>query len=64
VLGQTLGGVNKHEFHIMRATGTWVFSLLLLALATFTTAWPWPRWLPELESLVVRQENNNQQSTW
>jgi len=36
-----------------------LYSIILLFLSTFTAAWPWPRWLPELDSLVVRQDDNN-----
>jgi len=35
-----------------------LYSIILLFLSTFTAAWPWPRWLPELDSLVVRQDDN------
>lgn len=44
----------------MRASPTvHVYSIFLLYLTTFVAAWPlqWPRWLPELDSLVVRQNN-------
>lgn len=38
-------------------------SIILLFLSTFTAAWPWPRWLPELDSLIVRADNESQNST-
>lgn len=46
----------------MRASQTFnVYSVFLLYLITFATAWPlnWPRWLPELDSLIVRQASGN-----
>ncbi|KAH6684211.1 hypothetical protein B0J14DRAFT_555196 [Halenospora varia] len=39
-----------------------LYSIILLFLTTFTAAWPWPRWLPELDTLVVRQNNQNSNS--
>jgi len=36
-----------------------LYSILFLFLSTFAAAWPWPKWLPEMESLVVRQDNGN-----
>ncbi|KAH7393598.1 hypothetical protein BKA64DRAFT_695960 [Cadophora sp. MPI-SDFR-AT-0126] len=49
----------------MRATQHMqIYSVLLLCLfSTFSAAWPWPKWLPELDSLVVRQDNNESSST-
>jgi len=44
---------------MMRASRNLQFyTIILLFLSTFTAAWPWPRWLPELDSLVVRQDDN------
>ncbi|KAH8596848.1 hypothetical protein B0O99DRAFT_618782 [Bisporella sp. PMI_857] len=44
----------------MRAsTNLPLYSLILLFLSTFAVAWPWPRWLPELDSLVVRQDSGD-----
>jgi len=41
-----------------------IYSVLLLCLfSTFSAAWPWPKWLPELDSLVVRQNDNNESSS-
>jgi hypothetical protein len=37
-----------------------LYSILFLCLSTFAAAWPWPRWLPELDSLIVRQNNNSE----
>ncbi|KAH6698976.1 hypothetical protein DL95DRAFT_381571 [Leptodontidium sp. 2 PMI_412] len=49
----------------MRATQhIQIYSILLLCfLSTFAAAWPWPKWLPELDTLVVRQNNNNESSS-
>ncbi|KAK0099620.1 hypothetical protein ONS95_013483 [Cadophora gregata] len=49
----------------MRATQHMqIYSVLLLCLfSTFSAAWPWPKWLPELDSLVVRQDNNENSSS-
>ncbi|KAG4416640.1 hypothetical protein IFR04_010220 [Cadophora malorum] len=49
----------------MRATQHMqIYSVLLLCLfSTFSAAWPWPKWLPELDSLVVRQNDNNESSS-
>jgi len=40
-----------------------LYSILFLYLSTFAAAWPWPRWLPELDSLVVRQDNGDNSSS-
>jgi len=37
-------------------------SIILLFLSTFTAAFPWQRWLPELDSLIVRQESSSSKS--
>ncbi|KAH7321934.1 hypothetical protein BKA65DRAFT_91283 [Rhexocercosporidium sp. MPI-PUGE-AT-0058] len=49
----------------MRATQhIQIYSIVLLCfLSTFAAAWPWPKWLPELDSLVVRQNDNNESSS-
>jgi len=50
----------------MRASNTLhLYSVIFLCLATLTAAWPWPRWLPEMDSLIARQDsgNNSQNST-
>lgn len=36
-----------------------LYSIIFLFLSTFAAAWPWPRWLPELDSLIVRQDSGN-----
>lgn len=36
-----------------------LYSIIFLFLSTFTAAWPWPRWLPELDVLIVRQDSGN-----
>jgi hypothetical protein len=36
-----------------------IYSILFLFLSAFTTAWPWPRWLPDLDALIVRQDSDN-----
>jgi len=44
----------------MRTTRSLQLYSIILLLSTFTAAWPvWPRWLPELDSLVVRADSNN-----
>ncbi|TVY25379.1 hypothetical protein LHYA1_G003706 [Lachnellula hyalina] len=35
-----------------------IYSLLFILLATFTAAWPWPRWLPERDSLIAARDDN------
>ncbi|CAD6439949.1 55db521f-8c59-43b5-a31f-d2954f8a6df9 [Sclerotinia trifoliorum] len=41
-----------------------LYSVILLCLSTFVTAWPWPKWLPELDSIiVVRQDDTSSQSS-
>src|SRR5271170_3951462 len=34
-----------------------LYSTLLLFLSVLTSAWPWPRFLPDIDSLVVRGGN-------
>ncbi|RDL32099.1 uncharacterized protein BP5553_09501 [Venustampulla echinocandica] len=47
----------------MRASGRLqLYSIILLFLATFTAAWPWPRWLPDLDTLVVRADPSDSPS--
>lgn len=47
----------------MRAAGNLqLYTIILLFLSTFAAAYPWPRWLPELDALVVRQDDNSQSS--
>lgn len=46
----------------MRTSRSQLFTIIFLVFTTFTTAWPWPRWLPELDALVVRQESSDQPS--
>ncbi|EMR84502.1 hypothetical protein BcDW1_6837 [Botrytis cinerea BcDW1] len=33
--------------------------LLLLGLSVFVAAWPWPRWLPEMDSLIVARADSS-----
>ncbi|KAJ8064890.1 hypothetical protein OCU04_007195 [Sclerotinia nivalis] len=41
-----------------------LYSIILLCFSTFITAWPWPRWLPELDSvIVVRQDDTSSRSS-
>lgn len=50
----------------MRASQTFqIYSIILLYLSAYAAAWPiWPRWLPELDSIIVRrQDSNNTAST-
>jgi hypothetical protein len=35
-----------------------LYSILLLLFSTFTAAYPWPRWLPELDALIMRRDDN------
>jgi hypothetical protein len=37
-----------------------LYSIIFLYLSTFAAAWPWPRWLPELDSLIVRENNGSE----
>lgn len=45
----------------MRASRSFqLYSILLLYLSAYAAAWPiWPRWLPELDSIIVRRQDNN-----
>jgi len=36
-----------------------LYSTLFLFISTLVAAWPWPRWLPELDSIVVRADSSN-----
>jgi len=49
----------------MRAAGNLqIHAIILLFLTTFTAAWPlWPRWLPDLDSLVARQNSGSGSSS-
>jgi len=40
-----------------------IYSLLFILLATFTAAWPWPRWLPERDSLIVARQDSQSSNT-
>ncbi len=55
-------GVNTQIHTMQTSRNLQLCSIILLFLSTFTTAWPWPQWLPELDTLIVRQ-NNDQSST-
>lgn len=48
----------------MRASQTFqIYSIILLYLSAYATAWPlWPKWLPELDSIIVRRDNNSTSS--
>jgi len=35
-----------------------IFYVLFLVFSTFTAAWPWPRWMPELDALIVRRADS------
>lgn len=37
-------------------------AILVFFFSALTSAWPWPRFLPEIDSLVVRQQDNNPDS--
>ncbi|TVY75684.1 hypothetical protein LSUE1_G009140 [Lachnellula suecica] len=44
----------------MRTSGSLqLYSILLIFLTTFSAAWPWPRWLPDRDSLIVRQDSSS-----
>ncbi|OBT49111.1 hypothetical protein VE00_00216 [Pseudogymnoascus sp. WSF 3629] len=47
----------------MRSTTTFfIYATFLVLLSTFTAAWPWPSFFPEIDSLVVRA-NEDQSSS-
>ena len=52
-------GVNTRNSTMHTSRNLQLYSIIFLLLSTFTTAWPWPRWLPELDSLIVRQDSGN-----
>ncbi|KAF5879228.1 uncharacterized protein Bfra_006434 [Botrytis fragariae] len=39
-----------------------LYSIILLCLFTFVAAWPWPRWLPEMDSLIVARADSSSSS--
>lgn len=50
----------------MRTSQTFqVHTILLLYLTTFAAAWPlhWPRWLPEMDTIIVQRDNANGTAT-
>ncbi|CZR59244.1 related to AGA1 A-agglutinin anchor subunit [Phialocephala subalpina] len=49
----------------MRASRSFqLYSILLLYLSAYAAAWPiWPRWLPELDSIIVRRQDSNTTAT-
>ncbi|TVY14096.1 hypothetical protein LARI1_G007620 [Lachnellula arida] len=48
----------------MRTSGSLpIYSLLFILLTTFTAAWPWPRWLPERDSLMVVRRDDSSSNT-
>ncbi|KAI9646687.1 hypothetical protein NHQ30_004684 [Ciborinia camelliae] len=38
-------------------------SIILLCFSTFAAAWPWPRWLPEMDSLIVARADASSSSS-
>lgn len=42
----------------MRASSFLLFATLLIVFTTFTAAWPWPRILPDVDSLIVRRQED------
>ncbi|TGO91382.1 hypothetical protein BPOR_0029g00050 [Botrytis porri] len=36
-----------------------LYSIVLLCFSTFVAAWPWPRWLPEMNSLIVARADSS-----
>lgn len=42
----------------MRSTTSFlIYATFLALLSTFTAAWPWPSFFPEIDSLVVRADD-------
>ncbi|TGO53350.1 hypothetical protein BCON_0125g00160 [Botryotinia convoluta] len=39
-----------------------LYSIILLCFSTFVAAWPWPRWLPEMDSLIVARADSSSSS--
>ncbi|KAF7941013.1 hypothetical protein BELL_0172g00100 [Botrytis elliptica] len=39
-----------------------LYSIILLCFSTFVAAWPWPRWLPEMDSLIVARQDSSSSS--
>jgi hypothetical protein len=34
-----------------------LYTTFILLLSTFAAAWPWPRFLPEIDALIVRRQD-------
>ncbi|KFZ18193.1 hypothetical protein V502_04219 [Pseudogymnoascus sp. VKM F-4520 (FW-2644)] len=47
----------------MRSTTSFlIYATFLVLLSTFTAAWPWPSFFPEIDSLIVRADDNQSSS--
>jgi len=53
----------KHDIIMRISQSLQLYSTLLLFLSVFTSAWPWPRFLPDIDSLVVRQQSGGGSSS-
>jgi hypothetical protein len=40
-----------------------LYSTFILLLSVLTSAWPWPRFLPDIDSLIVRQQGGDSSSS-
>lgn len=40
-----------------------LYSTLFLFLSVLTSAWPWPRFLPDIDSLIVRRQDGGSSSS-
>jgi hypothetical protein len=47
----------------MRTSRSTLLYSVILLLPTFTAAWPWPKFLPDLDSLIVQRDNTNSTSS-
>ncbi|KAI9049281.1 hypothetical protein LZ554_007128 [Drepanopeziza brunnea f. sp. 'monogermtubi'] len=52
LLGVTIQSIMRTQF----------FSLLFLFLAGLSAAWPWPEWMPDMDSLMVRQDTGDNEA--
>jgi hypothetical protein len=47
----------KHDIIMRISQFLQLYSTLFLFLSVLTSAWPWPRFLPDVDSLIVRRQN-------
>lgn len=40
-----------------------LYTITLLCFSIFVAAWPWPRWMPELDSLIVARADDKSSSS-